>query len=103
MRRRFQFNLQALLVLVFGAACFFGGIAVGRRHEERQLRAERTATSEVIGKLLQSHTEALQATEKRIADLQKDAEERETVTRMPTLRQRAERMPTLREPSALQE
>lgn len=103
MPRRVQFSLRALLVLVFGAACFFGGIVIGRKHEGRQLQAERSAASAVITKLLQSHRGAMQAAEQRVADLQKDAKGRETAPRMPMLRQRAERMPTLRDQSLLQE
>jgi hypothetical protein len=30
MSRRFQFSLRALLVAIFGAACFFGGMAFQR-------------------------------------------------------------------------
>ena len=92
---RRQFTLRTLLVAMLVVAAFFGGIAIGRKHQARQLQAERTATDEVIGKLREAHTGALRAAEKRIADLEKDAEERKTTQRMPTLRRRADRMPTL--------
>lgn len=81
-------------------AAFFGGMAVGRKHQERQVQALRTATDEVIGKLLKSHTAAMSAAEKRIADLQEAEQNRgpaEIAQRMPTFRRRTERMPTMRD------
>jgi hypothetical protein len=36
MRRRFQFSLRALLILMLAVACFFGGIRFERERRRRE-------------------------------------------------------------------
>lgn len=64
MPRRFQFSLRALLVLMFGIACFFGGIRFGRdRQKSEDVLAEQIARKEwrtqQAAKLLQELDEVL--------------------------------------------
>jgi hypothetical protein len=37
MRRRFQFSLRALLILMLAFACFFGGMAVQRQADKPKI------------------------------------------------------------------
>jgi hypothetical protein len=55
MTRRFQFSLRAVLVLMFGAACFFAGIRL-----ERERQREKLEFMEAKFKLLQEIAEDLQ-------------------------------------------
>ena len=87
-----QFTLRALLVAVLVVAAFFGGSALERKRQTRLQIELRSASEAVIGQ----QSRALQTAQKRIADLERDAEERKTAQRVPTLRRRADRMPTLR-------
>jgi hypothetical protein len=43
MRRRFQFTLRALLILMLAVACFFGGIRFERERRRREEEAARAA------------------------------------------------------------
>ena len=101
MPRRFQFSLRALLILMFGVACFFGGLTIGRLRE-RQLQMNLLA-EEKAARQRRIYAGLLRAAENPTADINEPIPVfTETTPRMPTLSQRTERMPTLREPPAAQ-
>ncbi|HJT35146.1 MAG TPA: hypothetical protein VJ783_24180 [Pirellulales bacterium] len=49
MTQRFQFSLRALLVVMFGAACFFGGIRVERERRRRADALQEARLQEALG------------------------------------------------------